>query len=89
MSNSAANPQNPSGFSPGGATDNLKPSTLPRPENPPPPTFWPFITAVGLMICFWGIELDLLVVSVGGGVFIIGIAGLIGDWVREHRHKTI
>jgi hypothetical protein len=41
------------------------------------------------MICFWGIELNLLVVSVGGGVFIIGIAGLIGDWVREHRHKTI
>jgi|GEM_PF-5251410 len=57
----------------------------PRPEKPPPPTFWPFITAVGLAICFWGALLNMLVVCVGAAVFVIGMAGLIGDWVREHQ----
>jgi hypothetical protein len=63
--------------------------TPPRPENPPPPTCWPFVTAVGLTICFWGIVLNLLVVCVGAGVFLIGMGGLVGDWVREHRNQPI
>jgi hypothetical protein len=63
-------------------------SNQPRPIQPPPPTVWPFVTAVGMTIMFWGVVLDLLVVSVGAGVFVIGMAGLVGDWVREHRNQT-
>ena len=62
--------------------------SAPRPEHPPQPTFWPFVTAVGLMIFFWGVVLNLLVVSVGLGVFVIGMAGLMGDWVHEHRNQS-
>jgi hypothetical protein len=62
-------------------------STAPRPENPPPPTIWPFVTSIGLMIGFWGVVLNMLVVCVGAGVFAIGMAGLVGDWVREHRNQ--
>jgi hypothetical protein len=60
----------------------------PRPLHPPPPTFWPFVTAIGLAMVFWGVTLNLLVVCVGIGVFVIGMAGLIGDWVSEHRNES-
>jgi hypothetical protein len=62
--------------------------SVPRPEKPPPPTVWPFVTAVGMTIIFWGLVLNLFVICVGGGVFVIGMAGLVGDWVREHRNQT-
>jgi hypothetical protein len=61
----------------------------PRPVHPPPATFWPFVTAVGLAVGFWGVTLNLLVVCVGIGVFVIGMSGLVGDWVREHRNESI
>jgi hypothetical protein len=79
-----SNEQKPPAASPG------KPGgSPPRPEHPPEPTFWPFVTAVGLMIFFWGVVLNLFVLSVGVGVFIIGMAGLIGDWVHEHRNQSV
>jgi len=87
MSEPAAN-QNPSGVSRAEPAHHPERWTIPRPEIPPPPTHWPFVTAVGLTICFWGILLNLLVVCVGAGVFVIGMVGLIGDWVREHRTKS-
>ena len=62
-------------------------SSPPRPLKVPPPTFWPFITAVGTAICFWGAVLNLLVVGVGVCVFVIGMGGLVGDWVREHNES--
>lgn len=76
--------KNLSGMPPAEAAHDSNGST-PRPVNPPPSTYWPFVTAVGLTICLWGIVLNLLVVCVGSGVFVIGTAGLIGDWIREHR----
>lgn len=84
MSEPATNQQDLSGVSPAEVAHDPNGST-PRPVNPPPPTYWPFVTAVGLTICFWGVVLNLFVVCVGIGVFVIGMAGLIGDWIREHR----
>lgn len=89
MSEPAADHQNRSAVSPAQPTHHPKGSTIPRPEIPPPPTHWPFVTAVGLAICFWGILLNLLVICVGGGIFVIGMAGLVGDWVHEHRSEPI
>jgi Cytochrome c oxidase subunit IV len=60
----------------------------PRPRHPPPATFWPFVTAMGLAMVFWGVTLNLLVVCVGIGVFVVGMSGLVGDWVREHRNES-
>jgi hypothetical protein len=70
------------------AAGDLKGSSLPRPLKPPPPTCWPFVTAVGLTSCFWGALLDGIVFFVGATVFVIGMAGLLGDWVREHRDES-
>jgi hypothetical protein len=67
---------------------SLDAPAVPRPVRPPPPTIWPFVTAVGMMVIFWGFLLDPLVVCVGAGVFLIGMGGLVGDWVREHRNQT-
>jgi hypothetical protein len=67
---------------------DLEGSSPPKPLKVPPPTFWPFITAVGTAICFWGAVLNLLVVGVGVCVFVIGMGGLVGDWVREHNEST-
>jgi len=87
MSEPPVNEPSSSGISPGEPAPDPERSTPPRPENPPPPTVWPFVTAVGLAITFWGMVLNLLVVCVGVGVFLVGMAGLVGDWVREHRNQ--
>jgi hypothetical protein len=42
-----------------------------------------------MMVIFWGFLLDPLVLGVGAGIFLIGMVGLTGDWVREHRNQTI
>ena len=81
---------------PGGAEDRkaaqpaeqLSGTFQPRPRHPPPPTCWPFVTAVGIMGCFWGLLLMPLVIIVAGAILVIGLAGLIGDWVREHRTES-
>jgi hypothetical protein len=80
--------QQPSEDSPADVAHAPKGWAAPLPLHPPPPTIWPFVASVGLMIGFWGITLNLLVVCVGAGVFAIGMAGLIGDWVREHQNRT-
>ena len=89
MDEPAANQPHSPGVSSAAAAHDSMGSTAPRPEIPPPPTIWPFVTAVGLAFCFWGVLLNLLVVCVGAGVFLIGMSGLIGDWVREHRSQSI
>lgn len=61
---------------------------LPRPLAPPPPTFWPFIVAVGLGAICWGLLLNLFILFIGVGIFVIGIAGLIGDWVKEQQGNS-
>jgi hypothetical protein len=89
MTEPVENDRNPSEPSPAEPAHDLRGLAVPRPVNPPPPTVWPFVTSVGLMIGFWGVVLNLLVVSVGAGVFLVGMAGLVGDWVREHRNQSI
>ena len=88
MDDAAANEPNPSNLASTDPKRDPEESSPPRPLNIPPPTFWPFITAMGTAICFWGAVLNLLVVGVGICVFVIGMAGLVGDWVREHNEST-
>jgi len=70
------------------AAHALQGSNQPRPRHVPPPTFWPFVTAVGLTGCCWGIVTRSTVVIAVAGIFVVGIGGLIGDWIREHRSKS-
>jgi hypothetical protein len=88
MDEAAANDPTLSKIATTGPKPEPEESSPPRPLSIPPPTFWPFITAVGTAICFWGALLNLLVVCVGVCVFLIGMAGLVGDWVREHNEST-
>lgn len=88
MSEPSSMEEGRSNVSPAEPAQDLKGSYIPRPEVPPPPTCWPFVTAVGLMVFFWGFVLNLLVASVGVALFAIGMGGLIGDWVREHRSQA-
>jgi len=87
MDESAEKQQNHSAPSPAKSAHDATGLSAPRPLHPPPPTFWPFVTAVGLAACFWGAVLNLFVVYVGIGVFVVGMAGLVGDWVVEQRNE--
>jgi hypothetical protein len=88
MSESEENQTSAPGVSRAEPAHHLTGSHAPLPENPPPPTVWPFVTAVGLATCFWGATLNLFVECFGIGVFLVGMAGLVGDWVREHRNQS-
>jgi hypothetical protein len=55
----------------------------PKPEKTPEPTYWPAVAALGLMFFAWGIIANLWVLSFGAILFIIAIAGWIGDLLHE------
>lgn len=83
------NEKGDSNADPAHADHGLKGLAKPRPLTPPPPTVWPFVTAVGLTAFFWGMVLNLTVLLVGAAVFAVGMAGLTGDWVGEHKGQSV
>jgi hypothetical protein len=59
----------------------------PRPEVLPLPTWWPAATAFGLTLVGWGLISSLLILGIGMIVFLISLAGWIGDIRHERRQQ--
>jgi hypothetical protein len=55
-----------------------EPATLLR------PTYWPVIVAIGIIFLLWGIVANPMISAVGFGIFVVGVAGWIGE-VRDER----
>lgn len=55
----------------------------PKPEKTPEPTYWPALSALGVMFFAWGIIANFWVLLFGAVLFIIGIWGWIGDLLHE------
>lgn len=54
-----------------------------RPEKLPPPTYWPFFLAVGLLFVFWGLLTTWVILSAG---LLIVFVALIG-WIKILRNE--
>jgi hypothetical protein len=57
-------------------------------ESLPKPTYWPAVMAVALMGIFWGIVTSPLVTAGGIILFIVSIAGWIGDLWHGHEEDA-
>ncbi|GAC1427497.1 MAG: hypothetical protein NVSMB65_00140 [Chloroflexota bacterium] len=55
----------------------------PRPDRTPPPTYWPAVFALGITLFAWGIISNLFVLAAGLIIFVVGLAGWIGDLLHD------
>lgn len=58
----------------------------PKPEIIPEPTIWPASLALAVTLSLWGLASSLLISAIGLCLFIIAMAGWIGD--IRHERKT-
>jgi hypothetical protein len=54
------------------------------PEPLPRPTYWPAVMAASIMAILWGIVTTLMITAGGIVLFIISVAGWIGDLRHGH-----
>ena len=52
----------------------------------PEPTYWPAVMALGIVFLAWGLITSLLISAVGLILFVLALAGWIGDIQHEQRH---
>jgi len=57
--------------------------SVPRPERIPRATAWPAGLALGVTFLSWGLVTSPIVLAVGLGVFLVSLAG----WIGEIRHE--
>jgi hypothetical protein len=55
----------------------------PKPESLPRPTYWPMVLAFGIVLIPFGLITSLVITGVGLLVFIVGLAGWIGELLHE------
>jgi hypothetical protein len=68
----------------------------PKPETLPKPGYWPALTALSIVLLLWGLALgfnevfssSLAMSGIGFIVFIISLAGWIGDLRDEAKHDN-
>ncbi|MGI8587975.1 MAG: hypothetical protein ACR2M0_09860 [Chloroflexia bacterium] len=53
--------------------------SAPRPEELPPPTYWPAVMALGIVLMVWGLVSTFVISGVGLALFALALAGWIGD----------
>ncbi|MDQ2810246.1 MAG: hypothetical protein M3Z04_25500 [Chloroflexota bacterium] len=54
------------------------------PAQLPPPTYWPTVLALGVVLLVWGLVSSPIISAVGLGVFALGLTG----WIGDLRHAT-
>lgn len=54
------------------------------PAHLPPPTYWPAVLALGIVLLFWGLVSSPIISAVGLGLFALGLGG----WIGDLRHAT-
>ena len=57
----------------------LPPAKLPR------PTYWPATMALGIAFIFWGLVTTYIISGAGFVLFIVALAGWIGELLHEER----
>lgn len=57
--------------------------SVPKPDTIPRSTWWPASIALAITFFFWGLVTSPVVLAVGGGLFVVSLAG----WIREMRHE--
>ena len=55
----------------------------PKPDVIPRPTSWPAAFALGIALVAWGLIASPVLLGVGGLVFVVSLAG----WIGEIRHE--
>lgn len=68
----------------------------PKPETLPKPGYWPALMAFGIVLLLWGFALgfnevfssSLVTSSIGLILFVIALAGWIGDLRDERKHEN-
>ncbi len=68
----------------------------PKPEVLPKPGYWPFLLALGLAFILWGLAVGfnevfstiIIVSGLGLILFIVALAGWIGDLRDERKHEN-
>jgi len=60
--------------------------SVPRPERIPRSTPWPAFLALGLTFFAWGFVTSPIVLGVGLVLFLVALAGWIGEIRHEGRH---
>ena len=63
-----------------GAEVELRPGwNRPKPEHVPRPTYWPAVLALGVTFLVWGLITTYIISAVGLVLFVIALAGWIGE----------
>ena len=68
----------------------------PKPEVLPKPGYWPFLLALGIAFVLWGLAVGfnevfstiIIVSGLGLVLFIVALAGWIGDLRDERKHEN-
>lgn len=58
-----------------------------EPQNLPKPTYWPFLTALGIVILLWGILTNIVVSAIGFLLMVISLGGWLSDLYREIKSE--
>ena len=58
-----------------------------QPQELPPPTYWPFFTALSVVLMFWGILTSWIITGIGFILFTIALAGWIFEIYKELPKK--
>lgn len=67
----------------------LKPGwSRPKPKTLPRPTYWPVVMALGIIFIAWGVVTTWIIASVGAVLFVISLAGWIGEIRNEQREES-
>jgi len=59
----------------------------PRPQNIPRPTYSPAVLALAIVCLLWGTVTTYLISLLGVILFVVGLAGWIGELRHEHGPK--
>ena len=69
-----------------GIRNRLRRGPRPNPDEIPLPTYWPVTMSLGITFIFWGIATTYIISGVGLLLFVVALAGWIGDMRHEHEH---
>ncbi|MDB5220994.1 MAG: hypothetical protein JWO86_8921 [Myxococcaceae bacterium] len=58
-----------------------------QPERLPRPTFWPAGVAFGITLLMLGLLTSFVVIAIGLAVFVVSLAGWIGELRHEERRS--
>jgi hypothetical protein len=58
-----------------------------KPHKLPRPTYWPFFTALGVVLIFWGILTTWFITGIGLITFGIALGGWISDLNNELKNE--